>query len=125
MNVTELIDELSAMFPRFNKSWEKRYREVLHDHAGPALDAAFKATMADWNKTVAPRPADFLKRMSTPTSGPAFNTRDRVLWDKAWSESFGRHAGWTNAFPREEAERLGYIEHFREIAKRAPNRRAE
>ncbi len=124
MNVTNLIDELIVLFPRFNLAWEQHYRDALQEHNGPVLDAAFKATMLNWNKSLAPRPAVFLKNITLPSDGPPFNTRERVLWDFAWAESRDFHAGWNSEFPRADADRLGYIEHFRETAKHMPNRRA-
>ncbi len=124
MNVTNLIDEMILLFPRFNRAWEQRYREVLQEHNGPVLEAAFKATMLNWTKSMAPRPADFLGKITLPSDGPPFNTRKRVLWDLAWAESRDLHAGWNSEHPRADADRLGYIEHHLETAKHMPNRRA-
>lgn len=78
MNVTELMEEIVARWPRFNKRWEPQYREALQNHAGPNLEQAWSATLAGWRKDGAPKPADILANLPHTAKKYDRNHFDRV-----------------------------------------------
>lgn len=62
MTINELLVKLTKMWPLGGtEAWADEYRNVLKPFAGPALDRAWDALMATWEKGFPPRPADIRK----------------------------------------------------------------
>ncbi len=124
MKLTQLVAEIGTRCAGMDQA---RSLALLDDlracgfKDGPSLQVAFDLWRTEWPRRTAPTAAEFNAIASKATDGnadqgPPFNTRDRVLWAKAWKHI--RHlAGWAGmdpewdaGHPRADAAALNYLD---------------
>lgn len=117
MTIPELMEQLSGLWPahfgnqRTLEAWGKQYRQVLGDHQGPALQAAFNACMTNWTKASPPKPAEIAAHLNgdkpfeerEPVDGS--KVLGKIKEDRYWADRVMKsEAGMTavqHGFPRE------------------------